>query len=101
MSDRDAPNAVTGQYLPALDGLRAVAVAGVIAYHLGLGWASGGYLGVDLFFVLSGFLITEPALGGVGGHGEDPAGRLLGPAGPAAVARPLPPAGGPGALRGR
>jgi peptidoglycan/LPS O-acetylase OafA/YrhL len=50
---------VTGRYLPGLDGLRAVAVAGVIAYHLGYGWASGGYLGVDLFFVLSGFLITS------------------------------------------
>ena len=47
------------QQVPALDGLRAVAVAAVIAYHLGLGWAGGGYLGVDLFFVLSGFLITR------------------------------------------
>ncbi|MGP8059438.1 MAG: acyltransferase family protein [Acidimicrobiales bacterium] len=55
----DPPMAVTGQYLPALDGLRAFAVAGVLAYHLGFGWASGGYLGVDLFFVLSGFLITS------------------------------------------
>ncbi|HVX23667.1 MAG TPA: hypothetical protein VHB02_20155, partial [Acidimicrobiales bacterium] len=45
----DAPLAVTGQYLPALDGLRALAVAGVLAYHLGFGWMSGGYLGVDLF----------------------------------------------------
>ena len=50
--------AVTGHHLPALNGLRAVAVMGVVAYHLQLGWASGGYLGVDLFFVLSGFLIT-------------------------------------------
>src|SRR5579872_3285834 len=45
-------------HVPALDGLRAVAVVAVIAYHLGFGWAGGGYLGVDLFFVLSGFLIT-------------------------------------------
>jgi peptidoglycan/LPS O-acetylase OafA/YrhL len=64
--------AVTGRYIPALDGLRAVAVAGVVGYHLGLGWASGGYLGVDLFFVLSGFLITTLLLeewlgdGGIG-----------------------------------
>ena len=46
-------------YQPALDGLRALAVASVIAYHLGYGWARGGYLGVDTFFVLSGFLITS------------------------------------------
>ena len=45
--------------MPALDGLRALAIAGVVAYHLGLGAAPGGYLGVDLFFVLSGFLITS------------------------------------------
>ena len=53
-----ATTAVTGRHLPALNGLRGLAVIGVVAYHLQLGWAQGGYLGVDLFFVLSGFLIT-------------------------------------------
>jgi len=46
-------------YQPALDGLRAFAVASVIAYHFGAGWMTGGFLGVDAFFVLSGFLITS------------------------------------------
>jgi len=45
-------------YMPALDGLRALAVAAVVAYHLDATWARGGFIGVDLFFVLSGFLIT-------------------------------------------
>ncbi|HZP28662.1 MAG TPA: acyltransferase family protein [Acidimicrobiia bacterium] len=54
----EAPRAVF-PHQPALDGLRAVAVLAVIAYHLGYGWAAGGYLGVDAFFVLSGYLITS------------------------------------------
>ncbi len=44
--------------MPALDGLRAGAVLAVLAYHLDAPWARGGYLGVDIFFVLSGYLIT-------------------------------------------
>ena len=45
-------------YQPALDGLRALSVMAVIAYHNGYVWAVGGFLGVDAFFVLSGYLIT-------------------------------------------
>src|SRR5580658_8636610 len=47
------------RYMPGLDGLRALAVLAVIAYHEGFGWASGGLLGVGVFFTLSGFLITS------------------------------------------
>jgi peptidoglycan/LPS O-acetylase OafA/YrhL len=50
-------------YLPGLDGLRALAVAAVVAYHLDLGWAQGGLLGVGVFFTLSGYLITDLLLG--------------------------------------
>jgi peptidoglycan/LPS O-acetylase OafA/YrhL len=46
-------------YQPALDGIRALAVGAVLAYHAGLPWARGGFLGVDAFFVLSGYLITS------------------------------------------
>jgi peptidoglycan/LPS O-acetylase OafA/YrhL len=46
-------------YRPALDGLRAVSVLAVFAYHLDYEWAAGGFLGVDAFFVLSGYLITS------------------------------------------
>ena len=46
-------------YLPGIDGLRALAVVAVLAYHLDAGWAAGGYLGVEVFFVVSGFLITS------------------------------------------
>jgi peptidoglycan/LPS O-acetylase OafA/YrhL/lysophospholipase L1-like esterase len=45
--------------MPALDGVRALAVAAVLLYHGEVSWARGGYLGVDAFFVLSGFLITS------------------------------------------
>jgi peptidoglycan/LPS O-acetylase OafA/YrhL len=54
-----AAHRAEGGHLPALDGLRAVAVIGVLAFHSGWSWARGGFLGVSLFFTLSGFLITR------------------------------------------
>jgi peptidoglycan/LPS O-acetylase OafA/YrhL len=61
----DAPGRVHAEpggfrlgYRPALDGLRGVAVAAVVLLHFNLTWAGGGWVGVDIFFVLSGFLIT-------------------------------------------
>lgn len=48
----------SNRYVRSLDGLRAIAVLGVIGYHMGLSWCSGGLLGVPIMFVLSGYLIT-------------------------------------------
>ncbi len=45
-------------YLPGLDGLRAIAVLAVMVYHANSNWLAGGYLGVEVFFVISGYLIT-------------------------------------------
>jgi peptidoglycan/LPS O-acetylase OafA/YrhL len=58
------------RYMPGLDGLRAVAVLVVIAYHLGFGWAPGGLLGVGVFFTLSGYLITDLLLAQVARSGH-------------------------------
>ncbi len=50
--------------MPGLDGLRALAVLAVLAFHLEVGWAPGGLLGVGIFFTLSGYLITDILLEG-------------------------------------
>lgn len=54
-----APTHPKSRYIPALDGLRTLAVVAVVLYHLNLTWAQGGLLGVTIFFVLSGYLITR------------------------------------------
>ncbi len=59
VADRSGPGI---GYLPGIDGLRALSIAAVLAYHLDQTWATGGYLGVEVFFVVSGFLITMLAL---------------------------------------
>jgi peptidoglycan/LPS O-acetylase OafA/YrhL len=52
-----ATTARTG-YLPGLDGMRALSVVAVLLYHAGMPWLPGGFLGVEVFFVISGYLIT-------------------------------------------
>ncbi len=57
------------QYIPAIDGLRALAVIAVMFYHLGFNWIPGGFLGVDLFFVISGYVITRLLLDSIAQSG--------------------------------
>jgi peptidoglycan/LPS O-acetylase OafA/YrhL len=47
------------KHIKEVDGLRAVAVISVILFHAGFGWVKGGFVGVDAFFVISGYLITQ------------------------------------------
>ena len=71
-----APPAGRLPHIRALDGLRGLAVLGVLVYHLELGWMPGGFLGVSLFFTLSGFLITSLVLAERAEHGRVAMGRF-------------------------
>lgn len=72
----DAARPVRLRQLPGLDGLRALAVVAVIVYHLNPSWLPGGYLGVDVFFVISGYLITALLLSEHRGSGDVRLGRF-------------------------
>ena len=58
MSERVIPATTKPHFRPDIEGLRAVAIGAVLLFHAGVPWAEGGFIGVDVFFVISGFLIT-------------------------------------------
>lgn len=60
----------SNRYIHSVDGLRAVAVIAVLLYHLGIDWIPGGFLGVDLFFVISGYVITGLILDSIARSGS-------------------------------
>jgi peptidoglycan/LPS O-acetylase OafA/YrhL len=62
------PSSIT--YLPAVDGLRALAVLAVMAYHAGFGWIPAGFFGVEVFFVISGYLVTSLLVAEYRKHGR-------------------------------
>ncbi|HMC39406.1 MAG TPA: acyltransferase [Acidimicrobiales bacterium] len=95
-STRDAPIPATGRaadrdrkFRPDVEGLRAVAVGTVVAYHAGIPGVTGGYVGVDVFFVISGYVITRLLLGQVDRRGRPRFGEFY-----ARRARRILPAGG-------
>ena len=59
MSTKNTDIKKSARHISSIDGLRAIAVTAVVLYHLGISWIPGGFLGVDLFFVISGYVITR------------------------------------------
>ena len=74
-------------YLPGLDGMRALAVVAVMIYHANHHWLSGGFLGVEVFFVISGYLITLLLIGEHERNGRVDPRQVLDASRPAPAAR--------------
>ena len=74
-------------YLPGLDGMRALAVVAVMVYHANNAWLPGGFLGVEVFFVISGYLITLLLIGEHERTGRISLRAVLAAAGPGACCR--------------
>ena len=78
-----APHEITGEprsraFRPDIEGLRAIAILLVVLYHCGVPHLGGGYVGVDVFFVISGFLITSHLVGEAEGTGSLNVARFYG-----------------------
>src|SRR5689334_7841135 len=68
--EAEAPHRYETGFRPDIEGLRAIAVLGVLGFYAALPFMSGGYVGVDVFFVISGFLITGLLLADIEKHGR-------------------------------
>src|SRR5215467_1644528 len=67
--ESDAPSSGSLKYRADIDGLRAIAVLAVLLFHYGAPGVTGGFVGVDIFFVISGYLITRLLVGEIAGTG--------------------------------
>ncbi|MEM7197558.1 MAG: acyltransferase family protein [Pseudomonadota bacterium] len=67
ITQNDAQGKITPSYLQEMDGLRAIAVLSVMLFHLDASWLPGGFIGVDIFFVISGYVVCRA----LHGRGED------------------------------
>ena len=59
LAEHAVPTQPASAYRPDIDGLRAIAVVAVVLFHAGIPGFTGGYVGVDVFYVISGYLITQ------------------------------------------